>query len=174
MSVSGILSSSLSSYNVQNLQSNRQQFQQEFQQLGQDLQSGNLSAAQTDFATLQQKSPQASSSSQSTNSITQAFNQLGTDLQAGNTTAAQQDYANIQQDAQSQVPRCITTTIIMAAVASKTKSARCSSSWDRICSPAKCRPRSRPMAHCRLICSSLQLRPRRHPPVPAVFRSARS
>lgn len=103
MSVSGILSSSLSSYNVQNLQNNRQQqFQQEFQQLGQDLQSGNLSAAQSDFATLQPNSPQTSSSSQSTNSIAQAFSQLGTDLQAGNTTAAQQDYANIQQDAQSQ------------------------------------------------------------------------
>ena len=102
MSVSGILSSGLSSYNVQNLQSNRQQFQQEFQQLGTDLQSGNLSAAQSDFATLQQNGPQASSSSQSTNPLAQAFNQLSTDLQTGNTTAAQQDYAKIQQDLQSQ------------------------------------------------------------------------
>lgn len=102
MSVSGILSSSFSNYNVQNMQSQMQQFQQEFQQLGQDLQSGNLSAAQSDLGVLQQYAPQASSSSQSTNPITQEFNQLATDLQAGNTTAAQQDYATIQQDFQSQ------------------------------------------------------------------------
>jgi len=102
MSVSGILSSSFSNYNVQNMQSQMQQFQQEFQQLGQDLQSGNVSAAQSDFAALQQYAPQANSSSQSTSPIAQAFNQLATDLQAGNTTAAQQDYATIQQDFQNQ------------------------------------------------------------------------
>lgn len=103
MSIAGILSSSFSNYNIQNIQSNMQQFQQEFQQLGQDLQSGNVSAAQSDFATLQQYAPQANSSSQSTSPILQAFNQLGTDLAAaGNTTAAQQDYATIQQDFQNQ------------------------------------------------------------------------
>ena len=78
MSVSGILSSSFSHYNVQNMQSQMQQFQQEFQQLGQDLQSGNVSAAQSDFAALQQYAPQANSSSQSTSPIAQAFNQLAT------------------------------------------------------------------------------------------------
>ena len=102
MSIAGILSSSFSNYNIQNMQSKMQQFQQKFQQLGQDLQSGSLSAAQSDFATLQQYAPQANSSSQSTNSITQAFNQLATDLAAGNTTAVQQDYATIQQDFQNQ------------------------------------------------------------------------
>jgi len=102
VSVSGILSSSLANYTVQNMQSRMQQFQQEFQQLGQDLQSGNLSAAQSDFGALQQYAPQANSSSQNTSPIAQAFNQLATDLQAGNTTAAQQDYATIQQDFQSQ------------------------------------------------------------------------
>jgi outer membrane protein assembly factor BamD (BamD/ComL family) len=102
MSVAGISSSSLSSYNLQNVQSRMQQFQQEFQQLGQDLQSGNLSAAQSDFGALQQFAPQGTSSSQSSNPIAQAFNQLSTDLQAGNVTAAQQDYANIQQDFQNQ------------------------------------------------------------------------
>ena len=104
MSVSGIFSSSLSAYNTQSIQSRMQQFQQEFQQLGQDLQSGNLSAAQSDFATLRQSGPQANStaSAQSTDPIVQAFNQLGTDLKAGNTTAAQQDYATIQQDFQNQ------------------------------------------------------------------------
>jgi len=102
MSVSGILSSSFSNYNPQNVQSRMQQFQQEFQQLGQDLQSGNLSAAQSDFGALQQYAPQANSSSQSTSPIAQAFNQLATDLSAGNVTAAQQDYATIQQDFQNQ------------------------------------------------------------------------
>ncbi|MFI5117751.1 MAG: hypothetical protein ACHP8B_13755 [Terriglobales bacterium] len=104
MSVAGIASSILSAYNMLNAPSRKQQFQQEFQQLGQDLQSGNLSAAQSDFATLQQSAPQATSttSAQSTDPIVQAFNQLSTDLKSGNTTAAKQDYATIQQDFQNQ------------------------------------------------------------------------
>ena len=101
MSISGILSGSFSNYTVQNIQSRVQQFQQEFQQLGQDLQSGNLSAAQSDFATLQQYASQANSSSQSSNPIAQVFNQLAKDLQAGNVTAAQQDYATLRQDFQN-------------------------------------------------------------------------
>lgn len=104
MSVAGIASSILSAYNTLNAPSRKQQFQQEFQQLGQDLQSGNLSAAQSDFATLQQSRPQGTStaSAQSTDPIVQAFNQLSTDLKAGNTAAAQQDYATLQQDLQNQ------------------------------------------------------------------------
>jgi hypothetical protein len=101
MSVSGI-SSSL--YNTQSVQSIFQQFQQTFQQLGKDLQSGNLSAAQSDFATLQKLNPQtnSTSSAQSDNPIAQAFSQLSTDLQSGNLSAAQQDYTTIQQAMQSQ------------------------------------------------------------------------
>jgi len=104
MSVSGISSSSLFDYNTQSVQNKMQQFRQEFQQLGQDLQSGNLSAAQSDFATLQQPGPQTNSTSslQSSNPIVQAFNQLAKDLQSGNTSAAQQDYKTIQQDFQNQ------------------------------------------------------------------------
>ena len=104
MSVSGISSSNLFNYSTQDVQSKMKQIQQEFQQLGQDLQSGNLSAAQTDFATLQQLAPQnnSTSSTQSNNPITQAFNQLSKDLQAGNLSAAQQDYTTIQQDFQKQ------------------------------------------------------------------------
>lgn len=99
MSTSGISSSSFSNYENQ-----IQQFQQEFQQLGQDLQSGNLAAAQQDFVTLQQLGPQSSSSSstQSSNPIATAFNQLAQDLQSGNLSAAQQDFSQIQQDFQSQ------------------------------------------------------------------------
>ena len=103
MSIAGILSSGLSSLNTQSVVSPRQQFQQELQQLGQDLQAGNLSAAQADFATLQQNSPISSSASTSnSNPIAQAFSQLGKDLQSGNLSAAQQDYSKIQQDVQSQ------------------------------------------------------------------------
>ncbi|MGC2170656.1 MAG: hypothetical protein WA555_11240 [Candidatus Sulfotelmatobacter sp.] len=104
MSVSGISSSSLYDFNTQSAQSTLQQVQQAFQQLGQDLQSGNLSAAQSDFATLQQLLPQNSStsSSQSDNPIAQAFSQLAKDLQSGNLSAAQQDFSTIQQDFQNQ------------------------------------------------------------------------
>lgn len=103
MSVSGISSSSFSDYGTQSVQNQRQEIQREFQQLGQDLESGNLSAAQSDFAALQQLVPQNNSNStQSNNPIAQAFNQLAQDLQSGNLSAAQQDYTAIQQDFQNQ------------------------------------------------------------------------
>jgi hypothetical protein len=102
MSIAGILSSSLFNSNSQAI-SPQQQFQKEFQQLGQALQSGNLSAAQTDFATLQNSPSTGSTASTSaSNPVAQAFSQLGKDLQSGNISAAQQDFSNIQQDTQSQ------------------------------------------------------------------------
>ncbi|MGA9509412.1 MAG: hypothetical protein WBV55_12415 [Candidatus Sulfotelmatobacter sp.] len=101
MSVSGISSSSL--FNTSGVQSIFQQFQQTFQQLGQDLQSGNLSAAQSDFATLQKLGTQNSTATAQSNSpIAQAFSQLAKDLQSGNLSAAQQDFATIQQDFKNQ------------------------------------------------------------------------
>ncbi|HZD30141.1 MAG TPA: hypothetical protein VE779_00625, partial [Candidatus Angelobacter sp.] len=104
MSVAGILSTAALSAGSQLFQSRTQKMKSEFQQLGTDLQSGNLSAAQSDFATLQKLQPQSStsSSSQSGSTISQDFTQLATDLKAGNTTAAQQDYTKLQQDFQSQ------------------------------------------------------------------------
>jgi outer membrane protein assembly factor BamD (BamD/ComL family) len=111
MSVTGVSSSSFySGINSSNVQSKFQQIRQEFKQLGQDLQSGNLTQAQSDFATLQQNLPNqqqtstgtTTSTPQSTNPLTQAVAQLGQDLQAGNLTAAQSDYATIQQDVQQQ------------------------------------------------------------------------
>jgi hypothetical protein len=106
MSVSGILSSAVFGIGAHLIQSRMQKVHSEFQQLGQDLQSGNLSAAQTDFATLQQLRGQsgATSSTQSTGSITQDFNQLAADLKAGNLTAAQQDFTALQKDLQTQPP----------------------------------------------------------------------
>jgi len=106
MSVSGISSSNFFYNSLQSVQDRMKQFRQEFQQLGEDLQSGNLSAAQADFASLQQLGPQAGSTSatQSDNPIAQDFDQLSQDLQAGNISAAQQDYAKVQQDFRSPLP----------------------------------------------------------------------
>jgi outer membrane protein assembly factor BamD (BamD/ComL family) len=98
MSLAGISSTNYFAQQ-QALQNNQQQFLQEFQQLGQDLQSGNLSAARSDFTTLQQGT--STSSASSSNPIVQAFNQLGQDLQSGNTTAAQQDFTQLQTDLQN-------------------------------------------------------------------------
>jgi hypothetical protein len=86
-------------------------YQQQFQQLSNALKSGNLSAAQSDFATLQQAFSQPTSIAASTsatsaaasvtNPIAQAFSQLGSDLQSGNLSAAQKDFSTVQQDIQS-------------------------------------------------------------------------
>jgi outer membrane protein assembly factor BamD (BamD/ComL family) len=113
MSVSGISSSSLSTYSTTSGQGNFQQVQKAFQQLGQDLQSGNLSAAQSDFSTLQNLVPKlsaatssaATSTVQSNNPLLQNFDQLSKDLQSGNLSAAQQDYTNIQQAFQRFSPK---------------------------------------------------------------------
>jgi outer membrane protein assembly factor BamD (BamD/ComL family) len=84
--------------------SDLQQVQQELQQLGHDLNSGNLSAAQADFVTFQQDITEVSSSAPAgqVSSVTRAFIELAQNLQSGNLTAAQQDYASIRQDFQSQ------------------------------------------------------------------------
>ncbi len=105
MSLIGILSSNLfaagaaqNNQSSQNTTSNFQQIKAEFQQLGQDLQSGNLTQAQQDYTTLSQNLPGASQAS--SNPVLQAFAQLGKDLHAGNLQAAQQDYTTVEQDAQ--------------------------------------------------------------------------
>jgi outer membrane protein assembly factor BamD (BamD/ComL family) len=113
MSVTGIASSILSaigaSQSGQSSQSNFQSIKSEFQQLGQDLQSGNLTQAETDYTTLSQQLPASFTSAATTTASTttaqsplaQAFAQLGQDLQSGNLQGAQQLYSNIQQDLQS-------------------------------------------------------------------------
>jgi hypothetical protein len=97
MSVSGISANSYLSQSLQNWQSKAQTIQTEFQQLGQDLQSGNLTQAQSDFNTLSQNLP---SSLQNNSPLSQAFSSLGTSLQSGNVSAAQKAYATVQQDLQ--------------------------------------------------------------------------
>jgi len=95
MSVSGISSTNFLNYTTQNSRTQMQKLTQEFQQLGADLQSGNLSAAQADFATLQRTETTSSTSSvQSNNPIAQLSNQLSQDLKSGNLSAIQQDFKN--------------------------------------------------------------------------------
>src|SRR5271168_5288295 len=96
MSISGIANTALSSLlsatqSAQNGSGKFQQIQSEFQQLGQDLQTGNLTQAQQDYATLSQNFPNAQtgtttapSSANSSNPIAQAFAALSRDLQNGN------------------------------------------------------------------------------------------
>jgi hypothetical protein len=105
MSISGILSNS---YNQYQISATTTPLQQEFKQLGQALQSGNLSAAQSDFATLQSAfsqsgmpSANSNNNAASTNPVSQAFNQLASDLQSSNLSAAQKDYSTVQQDLQN-------------------------------------------------------------------------
>lgn len=108
MSISGILHSL---YTQQpQVGSSGSSSNQQLQQLSQDIQSGNTSAAQSDFATLQQAFSQASSTTSTpstsatastSNPVAQAFNQLGSDLQSGNLAAAQKDLSTVQQDLQS-------------------------------------------------------------------------
>src|SRR6266851_4406011 len=114
MSIIGILSSNLftagGAHNTQSSQNNPSKFQQiktEFQQLGQDLQSGNLAKAQSDFASLSQdltgagqSSTTSTNSATGTSTVAQAFTQLGQDLQSGNLQGAQQDFTSLQHDLQ--------------------------------------------------------------------------
>jgi len=112
MSVTGI--TNINSTQLANVQTNFQKVQSEFKQLGQDLQSGNLTQAQADFVTLSQslasppnfvgptaltQSPQAHSASSSHHRVhlRQALSQLGQALQAGNLSAAQQAFAAMEQ-----------------------------------------------------------------------------
>jgi hypothetical protein len=126
MSIAGLAASALfsaigSSYGSQSSQSQKgfQQIQSDFQQLGQDLQSGNLSQAQQDFTTLQQDLQQNAGTtqvhhhhhhagrggnSQAQSQINQAFSSLASDLQSSNLSAAQSDFATLQQDLENLNP----------------------------------------------------------------------
>jgi hypothetical protein len=115
MSILALASTALSSLlsTTQNTPSGQGQFQRvqsEFQQLGQDLQTGNLAQARQDYATKNGTTAAAPPAAVTTtaaptlnsNPIAQAFDALSTALQNGNITATQQDFATIQQDAQQQ------------------------------------------------------------------------
>jgi len=107
MSVTGIASSILSTLSRSHDQPSRfQQTRNEFQQLGQDLQAGNLTKAQTDFTTLSQDlSGTNQSNRNTTSSVSPAFSQLGQDVRSGNLQAAQQDFTTLQHDLQQNAAR---------------------------------------------------------------------
>lgn len=86
-------------------------YQKEFSQLGQDLKSGNLSAAQQDYTTLQKNLQNPADPAPRMNhhqhvrgglgqaidqTTSQLLSQLGQYLSAGNLSAAQQAYSNLQ------------------------------------------------------------------------------
>ena len=118
MSTSGITSSLLSQ--IAQSPSALNQFATDLNQLEQDLQSGNLSAAQSDFVTLSEDAlsgatsstestgasgitasllSNVASSSSSSSSFVNELNQLGTDLQSGNVSAAQGDMLSLDSTA---------------------------------------------------------------------------
>lgn len=74
------------------------EFKQEFDQLGEDLQSGDLSAAQADFVALQRLESRGISDHaiHPDNPVSKLFTQLAQDLQAGDLSAAQRDYSSLQ------------------------------------------------------------------------------
>jgi len=101
MSIAGISSNFLLN-SLSPKQTSLQQFKDEFQQLGQNLQAGNLKAAQNDYAQLQQIEQQKNSSqSSSTSSVSQLFDQLGKDLASNNVSSAQDDFNDIMKAVQS-------------------------------------------------------------------------
>jgi type II secretory pathway pseudopilin PulG len=89
MSIAGIAASSFFSGAIaQSTQAKFKQAQQEFQQLGQDLEAGNLAQAQTDLAALQKDFPKATGAAPGAaqNDSRRAgpgLQQLSQDLQAG-------------------------------------------------------------------------------------------
>jgi hypothetical protein len=103
MSIAGISSNFLVN-SLSPRQTSLQQFKDEFQQLGQDLQAGNLKAAQDDYAQLQKIQEQknsSSSQSSATVSVSQLFAQLGKDLASNNVSSAQDDFNDIMKAIQS-------------------------------------------------------------------------
>ncbi len=91
MSITGIS-------NTQNYQNTLQQIRTDFQQLGADLQAGNMSQAQSDYATLSQNI--AGSQTQTNNTINQDFSALGQAVRSGNLSDAQNSFATLLQDQQ--------------------------------------------------------------------------
>lgn len=92
--------------------------QTEFQQLGQDLQSGNLSSARQDFATIEQTVRQRTAQilqhhhhfsiggaqSGAANTLAQEFSTLAQALQAGNLSAAQSAFSTLEQSLGQPLP----------------------------------------------------------------------
>jgi outer membrane protein assembly factor BamD (BamD/ComL family) len=71
---------------------------QDYTQLASDLQSGNLTGAQSDYANLQQLVQAYQGPAKSDSAIQSDFATLGQDLQSGNLTQAQSEFSQLQSD----------------------------------------------------------------------------
>jgi len=71
---------------------------QDYTQLASDLQSGNLTAAQSDYTNLQQLVQAYQGPAKSDSAIQSDFATLGQDLQSGNLTEAQSEFSQLQSD----------------------------------------------------------------------------
>jgi hypothetical protein len=71
---------------------------QDYTQLASDLQSGNLTAAQSDYTNLQQLVQAYQGPAKSDSAIQSDFATLGQDLQSGNLTQAQSEFSQLQTD----------------------------------------------------------------------------
>lgn len=101
----GLLSSAaLESLFSRGAQNSANNFRQAFQQLGQDLQSGNIAQAETDLAALQPNAASSALSASSSGLVSRAWSQVAQDLQSGNLSAAQSDFAGLEQNLQRRSP----------------------------------------------------------------------
>ena len=85
---------------TQSTTSTYKKIKEDMQALAKALQSGDLTSAQSVFATLQKDAPNLTAESQNantTNTRAQALSALSASLQSGNLTQAQQDFTALQQ-----------------------------------------------------------------------------
>jgi hypothetical protein len=104
--MSGLSISSLNQYLSSPYAQNNSSTQSDLQNLGQALQSGNLTAAQSAFATLQKayqsQTSQSTSSSGTTSPVSSDLTTLANALNTGNLTSAQAAFTQLQKDQQTQ------------------------------------------------------------------------
>jgi hypothetical protein len=160
MSIASVASSPISGSNV-TLSANtskQSQLREQFQQLGQDLQSGNLSAAQGDFASLQEASPAGGFTTTPANDrVAKALNQLQTDLQTGDLAGAAPKPVGGAPPSRcsSHIHRaCMGTLRIRRTpkIPLRRDRAQAWSSWGKHSSPTTCRRHNRPITRCCRTC----------------------
>jgi soluble cytochrome b562 len=93
MTVSGISSSTVNSYQTNDLQ----KFRQQFMQLAQSLQSGDLSGAQQAYSALSQLQGNSQPQSNANDPFSQALSKIGQALQSGDLKSAQQALSALLQ-----------------------------------------------------------------------------
>ena len=104
--MSGLSISSLNQYLSSPYAQNSSSTQSDLQNLGQALQSGNLTAAQSAFATLQKayqtQGSQSTSTSGAASPVSSDLTTLANALNTGNLTSAQAAFSQLQKDQQAQ------------------------------------------------------------------------